>query len=139
MILGDHLAQVKSIMQEAGFTNISIQENVVFFSAPGSPLRIDFLRTDAGTMQTLLLNAANIVLHGIEIKVPALKDLLAMKIFALSSNQAQRLGKDLPDIAFLITLHDLSLDSDIRPLCDRFGTSQTYDLICRQVEALRAK
>ena len=139
MILGDHLDQVKSIMQKAGFINTSTQENVVFFSAPGSPLRIDFLRTDSGTMQTLLLNAVNIVLHGIAIKVPALKDLLAMKIFALSNNQAQRLGKDLPDIAFLITLHDLSLDSDIRPLCDRFGTGQTYDLICRQVEALRTK
>lgn len=139
MILGDHLDKVKSIMQQAGFTNISIQENVVFCSAPGSPLRIDFLRTDASTMQALLLNAVPIVLHGVEIKVPSLKDLLAMKIFALSSNQARRLGKDLPDIAFLITIHDMSLDSDIRPICDRFGTDQTYDLICRHVEALRAK
>jgi predicted nucleotidyltransferase len=137
MILGDHLDRVRQTMIRAGFTNVSIQDNVAFFNAPGSPLRVDFLRTDALTMQALLLNAVNIHLHGYGIKVPALKDLIAMKIFALSGDPARRLGKDLPDIAYLITLHELSLESDIRPLCSRFGTEQTYDLIRTQVEALR--
>jgi hypothetical protein len=55
----------------------------------------------------------------------------------LSQDVARRRGKDLPDIAYLSVLHNLDLESDIRPLCNRFGTLETYDLICSQVEALR--
>ena len=39
--------------------------------------------------------------------------------------------------AALSVLHNLDLESDIRPLCSRFGTSAVYDLIRGQVEALR--
>jgi hypothetical protein len=137
MILGDHLDRVRQTMMQAGFTNVSVQDNVAFFSAPGSPLRVDFLRTDSRTMQTLLDHALKIRLHGHELKVPSLKDLIAMKIFALSGQPNRRLGKDLPDIAYLIIIHELSLEMDIRPLCTRFETDQTYDLIRNQVEALR--
>jgi hypothetical protein len=68
--------------------------------------------------------------------VPALKDLLAMKIFAFAQNGSRRLGKDLPDIAFLTVLHKLDLEKDIRPLCERFGNKDTFDLIKYQVEGL---
>ena len=44
---------------------------------------------------------------------------------------------DLPDTAYLSVLHNLDLESDIRPLCNRFGTLRAYDLIRGQVEALR--
>ena len=60
-----------------------------------------------------------------------------MKIFALSQDVDRRLGKDLPDIAYLSVLHNLDLESDIRPLCNRFGTRKIYDLVRGQVEALR--
>lgn len=139
MFLADHQEQVKSVMTQAGFVNVTILENILFFSAPGSSFRVDFLRTNATTMQLLMMNAIKIKLHEHELRVPALKDLIAMKVFALSSNQAKRTGKDLPDIAYLIVIHDLSLESDIRPICIQFGTSQTYDLICNTVEELRAK
>lgn len=139
MFLADHQAQVKSAMTQAGFINVTILENVLFFSAPGSSFRVDFLRTDSKTMQMLLMNAGKIKMHGHEVRIPALKDLIAMKVFALSNNQAKRAGKDLPDIAYLTVIHDLNLDSDIRPICTQFGTSQTYDLICNTVKELRAK
>ena len=137
MILGDQLDRVKETMMQADFTNVSVGDNVVFFNKPGESLRVDFLRADAVTMQTLLLKAVTISLHGYNIKVPALDDLIAMKIFSLSQNSARRLGKDLPDIAYLTAIHNLSLESDIRPLCDKFGTAQVFDLIRTQVEALR--
>lgn len=137
MISGDQLDLVKQVMTQEGFTNVSVHDNVVFFNTPGTQLRIDFLRIDTDTMQRLLRDATIISLHGHELKVPALKDLLAMKIFALSRNVARRLGKDLPDIAYLTVIHDLDLESDIRPLCDRFGSDETYALIRKQVEELR--
>ena len=138
MIVGEQLEAVRQIMIQAGFTNISIRENVAFFSAPDSPPRVDFLRVDAETMQKLLTGAIAVRVRGYELKVPALSDLIAMKIFALSQDTARRMGKDLPDIAYLSVLHDLDLVSDIRPLCDRFGTDKIYKLIRDQVEALRS-
>jgi hypothetical protein len=137
MIVTEQLETVRRIMTQTGFTNIVIENNVAFFNAPNSPLRVDFLRVDRDTMRKLLANAINASVHGYDLKVPALRDLVAMKIFALSQDIARRMGKDLPDIAYLSVLHNLDLESDIRPLCDRFGTPKTYDLIRSQVEALK--
>jgi len=138
MIIGDQLDVVRLIMTRAGFTNIAIRDNVAFFSAPDSAPRVDFLRVDAETMRKLLASAIDVCVHGHTLKVPALNDLIAMKVFSLSQDTARRMGKDLPDIAYLSVLHDLDLVSDIRPLCDNFGTDKIYELIRDQVEALRA-
>lgn len=137
MIFTEQLDAVREIMKRAGFTNVAIKDNVAFFNAPSSPMRADFLRVDRETMQRLLANAICASVHGHELKVPALRDLIAMKIFALSQDFDRRRGKDLPDIAYLSVLHKLDLEIDIRPLCDRFGTPQTYDHIRNQVEALK--
>jgi predicted nucleotidyltransferase len=137
MIVAEQMEIVKRSMMEAGFTNISIQENVVFFNFPGSPLRVDFLRTDGKTMRQLLSRARPVSLHGHEIKIPSLKDLIGMKIFSFSQDPARRMGKDLPDIAYLSVLHNLDWDSDLGPLCERFGTKASGDLIRNQIEALR--
>lgn len=138
MIVGSHLDKVKQLMMQAGFSNVSIQDNVAFFNHPGSALRVDFLSTDVVTMQTLLKGAIAITLQGHDLKVPALKDLIAMKIFALSGDTPRRMGKDLPDIAYLAMLHDLDMESDIRPLCEKFGTVKAFDLIRNHVAGLRS-
>lgn len=138
MIAAEHLDAVRRIMTQAGFTSIEIQDNVAFFRAPDSPMRVDFLRVDRDTMRKLLSNAVLANMQGIEVRVPALRDLLGMKIFALSQDVPRRMGKDLPDIAYLSVLHNLDLDADIRPLCSRFGTPEVYNLIRVQVEGLRA-
>lgn len=137
MIVSEQLEAVRQIMTQAGFTNVVIEENVAFFSVPGSPLRVDFLRVDGGTMRELLARAGHARVQGCELKVPSVRDLIAMKIFALSQDVARRMGKDLPDIAYLSVLHNLDLETDIRPLCNRFGTVKIYELIRDQVEALR--
>lgn len=137
MIVAQQFDGVSQIMRHAGFTNIAGNKNVAFFNAPSSSLRVDFLRVDEGTMRKLLGNAIDANVYGCAIKVPALRDLITMKIFALSQDVDRRLGKDLPDIAYLSVLHNLDLESDIRPLCSRFGTRNIYDLIRGQVEALR--
>lgn len=136
IMVGDRLDDVKRAMKDAGFTNISIQKNVAFFSAPGSTMRCDFLQTDRGTMDKLLAGACAATVQGYGLRVPALKDLIAMKIFALSQAVEQRMGKDLPDIAYLIVLNDLELERDIRPLCDRFGNDEVFERIRVQVNAL---
>lgn len=137
MIVADQVDTVRRTMVQAGFTNVAVQDNVAFFSAPGSSLRIDFLSVTRDTMRKLLANASLAKVQGFEVKVPALRDLIAMKIFALSQDVPRRMGKDLPDIAYLSVLHNLDLETDIRPLCNKFGTPGVYDLIRGQTEELR--
>ena len=138
MIAAEQLDVVRNIMKQAGFTNIVIEENVAFFSAPGMPVRVDFLRVSPDTMRTLLAHAISGNVHGCPLRIPALKDLLAMKIFALSQDIPRRMGKDLADIAYLSVINNLDLESELRPLCCQFGSIKTYELIRDQVEALKA-
>jgi len=137
MIVGRQYDVVRRVMKKSGFTNITCNKNVAFFNAPGSLLRVDFLFVDGNTMRKLLVNAIITSVHGFQIKVPALTDLIAMKIFSLSQDTDRRMGKDLPDIAYLSVINNLDLEIDIRPLCNRFGTRNIYNLIRDQAQALR--
>ena len=138
MILSERMDDVRRVLRDAGFTNMDIRENVAFFSVPDLAPRVDFLRVGDSTMRKLLANASRVTVRGYEIQIPSLLDLIAMKIFALTGDTARRMGKDLPDIAYLAVINNLDLESQIRPLCDRFGTSEVYRLIREQVEGLRA-
>jgi len=137
MIVADQINQVRTIMLDAGFTNIDIGESVAFFSLPEGEPRADFLRVDESTMMKLLQNAAPVNIRGRELLVPALKDLIAMKIFSLKENTSRRMGKDLPDIAYLSVINRLSIESDIKPLCEQYGDPEVYEMIKGQIEGLR--
>jgi hypothetical protein len=137
MILTDQLGEVREIMTKAGFTNIIIQDTVAFFEKPGSAFRVDFLRVNKQTLQKLNNNAIDAEIYGYTLKVPALLDLIAMKIFALSQNLTRRMAKDLPDIGYLTVLNNLDLETDIKPICNKFGSPEIYELLEKQNSELR--
>ncbi len=136
MIVARQIALVRRAMTKAGFTNVIAQNNAVLFSAPGSSLRVDFLCVDDATLRRLLAGAIRATVYGHPVKLPALKDLLAMKVFSLAHDPIRRMAKDLPDIAALSVLHHLDPETDIHPLCTRFGNETTYRLIRRQMNVL---
>jgi len=88
-------------------------------------------------MTQLLAHAQPAEVRGFTVRLPSLRDLLAMKIFAFSRNPERRMGKDLPDIAYLSTIHELDVAREIAPLCQRYGTPEAYRMIQTQIEALR--
>lgn len=137
MIAADRLATVRPIMIGAGFINITASENVVFMTAPDSPLRVDFLLVDSETLREMLAHAVSIKVQGHRLKLPSLKDLIAMKLFAASHSGPPRAAKDIPDIAYLTVLNNLNLEKDIRPLCGRFASDAIFKEVKRMVEALR--
>jgi hypothetical protein len=138
MVVAGQADIVRRAMADAGFINVAVEDNVTIFHAPDCPLRADFLYVDAETLEKLLSNAIAADVHGRRLKIPALRDLLAMKIFALSSQPARRRAKDLPDIAWLSVLHGLDVEKDLRPLCDRHGTPEIFEMIARQIADLRS-
>ena len=137
MIAGVFCEPVRSIMRDYGFLNMDERENVLFCSRPDGGPRVDFLKVDEGTMQKLQINAQEVIIQGVTLRLPCLKDLIAMKIFSLTQDTARRMSKDLPDIAYLAVLNDLDLNMDIKPLCDRFGAPIIYNMIQDQMEALK--
>jgi hypothetical protein len=137
MVASDDIGKVRRIMRQAGFTNQSVHENVVFFSRPGSSLRVDFLRVDRDTLQQLLAQAVEVTVFQQTVRVPSLRDLLAMKLFALAHAPARRVDKDLPDVAYLAILNDLDVERDLAPLCERYASSAVLQLVREKIEALR--
>jgi hypothetical protein len=136
MIVSDRVDDVRRILSAAGFSNASVSETVAFFSKPGQPWRVDFLRVDGATMRKLDAGAEAVILHGYPLRVPSLRDLLAMKVFALAQSPLRRADKDLPDIAWLAVLNDLDAERDLLPLCRQFGTEELYRKIVNRMREL---
>jgi len=138
MVAASDEQTLRDVMSKAGFTNIASHENVIFFSRPDSPLRVDFLKVNRETMDKLLANATAIdYFEGHTIRVPQLRDLLAMKIFALKSGKVERDEKDLPDIAHLVVEHGLDVEEVLKPLCDEFGSVDIYNRLCERIARLK--
>lgn len=137
MIASEQADTIRSMMCTAGYTNVSLLDNVVFFGKPGFPLRVDFLRVDAETMRKLDDHAVSVSINGYTLRIPELHDLLAMKLFALAQAFERRVDKDLPDVAYLCVLNNLDLERDIHPLCLRYGSEALYRQVVEKVEALR--
>ena len=79
---------VRRIMSEAGFSNVASHETVIFFQCPGSPMRVDFLKVDGQTMSRLLQSAVETsYFEGRSVRVPSLRDLIAMKVFAMGAGR----------------------------------------------------
>lgn len=138
MVVADRLDDLRRIMVGEGFANVVVEDNVVFFSAPESSLRVDFLRVDSETMRALLDRSLWIEFHGHRIRVPALMDLLAMKLFALAHAADRRADKDLPDIVALCRIHKLDIEKDMLPLCMKHATRNIFEQVAARVKAIEA-
>jgi hypothetical protein len=138
MIAAADEGTARRVMQEAGFTNISAHETVLFFNRPGSPLRVDFLKVDRETMDKLLANARDVdYFQGHRVRVPQLNDLLGMKLFALSNGGAKREAKDFWDIVKLVIENRVEVETTLKELCRQFGTDEIYARLCAQIGALK--
>ena len=138
MVVSDDRDAVLDAMRQAGFTSYSIHANVTFFQRPGETLRVDFLNTDSETMAKLVSRAVRAEFFGVSVRLPALRDLLAMKFFALSQALGQRTEKDIPDIAWLTLINGLDTEADLHPLALRFADEEVFRRVCDKIEEIRA-
>jgi hypothetical protein len=138
MIASGDADAVRRIMYAAGFTNISAHETVMFFNRPGTPLRVDFLKTDQETVAHILAHAVSTPLPGGRVLVlPCLRDLLAMKVFALASGGPGRRDKDFLDIVHLVLENDVDVEHDLQALCREYGADAFFDGLRARIEELR--
>ena len=131
LIASHDVSTVRSVMNAAGFTNVSESENVVFFGHPENPHRVDFLKVDTHSMDQLMESAEQIDYCGYGLAVPGIMDLIAMKLFAAAHGSRQREDKDLTDVVNLACECGLEL-LDLRELCDKYANAEVYSkLECR--------
>lgn len=129
MMVGDDFPVIRRAMVDAGFQNVLVRENVVFFRRPEIDVRVDFLKIDRATMQKLWGRSKVVEMEHYLVRVPAPLDLIAMKLFALKQNWARRMVKDLPDILFLIRSMSFDLEKDIKPLALQFADEAIFSRI----------
>ena len=125
IIDSDQEELVSNVMKSHGYTNESRHETVLFCMKPEAALRIDFLKTDSSTMNTLWEKRNRLTLEKDAVVFYAdIKHLIAMKLTALKGNFSRREHKDLPDILNLAQIHGLSFETDLQPLLQKFGTPE---------------
>lgn len=129
MLAIEDAGRVRQALVQAGFVNVIEEENVTFFHWPDQAVRVDILKVDDHTFQTLRRNAKPIEVLSLALRVPSLEDLIAMKFFALKQGGKKRMGKDMVDIVQLAVLHDLDIETDIKPLALRFADEVWYQKI----------
>jgi hypothetical protein len=127
-------AGVRRVMEEHGYINRTLFDNVVFYHHPAGGLRVDFLSVDSATFSKLGEGAELRDVGGHLLWVPCVLDIVAMKIFALSGEAQGRHAKDLPDIAYLCRIHGMDLPTQIKPLCEKYGVPALVEKIADYID-----
>lgn len=127
---------IVKFMRKNGFTNISRQENVVFFGHPQCAFRVDFLQTDPATLEVMKKRSQIVDYIEERVRIPALIDLMAMKLFAAAHAPAVRGGKDLADVVYLVLINNLDPEKDLRALCVKYADDGLYKEILMQLQEL---
>jgi hypothetical protein len=137
-ILMAHSAEdiVVNFMRKNGFTNISRQENVIFSGHPKSPFRVDFLQTDQITIDEMTIHSQIVDYLGEMVRIPALTDLIAMKLFAAAHGSVGRREKDLADVVYLSLINSLDPEKDLLPPCLKYADDEMYKVILMRIQEL---
>lgn len=129
LVVVDDVKPAVEILKRAGFTNVDFLDQVVFLRKPEGGVRVDLLSVERETFQQVFEQRQIRQVHGCEVAVPMLQNLISMKLFALANGNRERKWKDLPDILELSRIHDLRLEEDIKPLCQKFANAETYKML----------
>jgi Nucleotidyl transferase AbiEii toxin, Type IV TA system len=137
MLASTNAVSARREMVASGFVDVEDRDNVTYFRMPESSFRVDFLKVDQATMSKLVGRAVTVRLHDRDVNVPDLKDLLAMKLFALKHGGSRRMYKDLPDIAYLVKHHGVDVDLVLKPLALEFADEELFAKIIEYIKGDR--
>jgi hypothetical protein len=91
-------------------------------------LVVDVMRVSDSTFEKMWAEASSFKLSNVELKVPGLAHLVALKLHAAQNDH--RKEKDLQDIRELLAANAGALNSgELEALCTRFGTAGVFESI----------
>jgi hypothetical protein len=87
---------------------------------------LDVMRVNASTFEKMWSGSESATVSGVELRVPALAHLIALKLHAAQNEH--RVEKDLADIFALLRGNPGEIPAaELRMLCDQFGTPELAD------------
>ncbi len=116
----------REVLSRMGYACVHEQITFSQYAAPDLP-DIDLMRVNDETFDRLFSGSEARQVLGLEVHVPALEDLIAMKLHAAKHAAPHRRYKDLIDIFYLVDANKVDVSSDrFREMCEKYGTPEIY-------------
>lgn len=120
----EHDAAIGEELERAGFECFEEKTSFRRFRHRLDPLLVlDVMRVNAATFEKMRIAAVVHVVEGVELEVPSLPHLLALKLHAAQNEH--RTEKDLGDVIGLLRVNPGKIQAaELRELCDKYGTPE---------------
>lgn len=119
----------KTLLTGFGYQIFNDQAAFIQFEAPKVGLwPIDLMCSSDKTFASILAASTPARFGDVELPVPTIQHLIAMKLHALKSREPDRMGKDRIDVTELLRIANLTVDSEeFRQLCMKYGSMEIYE------------
>lgn len=115
-----------------GYTVFREHTTFVQMSPSGAGTELDLMLVSDQTFAGLWAAACSTLLAGVEVKIPSLKHLIALKLHVLKQGLAHRTVRDLDDVIMLVLKNGLDIRTgEWRDLFSRYGTTELYEQVLR--------
>ncbi len=134
LIVETEIGCLDGILSEAGYVEQERTENFVRYSHPHVYLMdVDIVLVDQNTFRKMTEASMVYRLGEMEIRVPSLIHLIALKLHAVKNNP-ERENRDLGDIAELLKANPGKLSmTDLKSVCAGYGPDGVFSKIKRYV------
>lgn len=93
---------------------------------------VDLMLVREPTFKPILAAGIKTEMFGVDVIVPALEHLLALKLHALKHGHLERYLKDYLDVENLVRVNRVDLQSEkVRRLFEKYGTMELYEKVSR--------
>ena len=119
----------KTLLSKFGYVPYNEQEAFIQLDAEKTKSwPIDLMCSSDQTFDGVLAASAMAKFGEVNLPIPSVKHLIAMKLHALKSRTREAQAKDVSDIVELLKIAGLAPDSDeFRQLCIKFSTIEVYE------------
>ena len=137
MIAREASSTWREMLGGLGYRLFHEQDNFLQFTPPTAGDRpLDLMLANAPTFSGLLSAAITATVQGVQFRVVSLDHLIALKLHVLKQGRLHRFLKDFEDVAQLVRLNNLDLNSPRwHDLFLRYGNTELLDKIQRASRA----
>jgi predicted nucleotidyltransferase len=135
LIAKKDLKKVSPLFEKESYRPEVIEKIFARFKDDGEyGMPIDFMFVDRATLDKVVKDGRKVEISGESFIIPALYDLIALKIHSIKYNPDREL-KDLLDIVSLIRANSVDIHAgNFKELCFKYGTEELYNKILAYCE-----
>ena len=134
LIAETEINRLNEILSEAGYVEKEKTQNFVRYSHPSIYLMdVDIVLVDKNTFNQMMKESTVYRMGKMEIRVPSLIDLIALKLHAVKNNP-ERENRDMGDIVELLKSNPGNLSkAELKSICGKYGPKGSFSKLERYV------